>query len=121
MRSHAPIAARMSPDAALALLRRSVAGIESAAMGACERIGILTSSRSEVEWCRAAAQNQAGNTFVGVRMYISALNTGEQGFVRAKQVLMRNRGLYGGPIDGASSQGLIDAITECAAASDCIL
>jgi hypothetical protein len=115
------IAADSIPATLLLSKASAASGDMRAAMGACERIGILTSSRSEVEWCRAAAQNQAGNTFVGVRMYISALNTGEQGFVRAKQVFMRNRGLYGGPIDGASSQGLIDAITRCAAASDCIL
>jgi len=128
-----PSAAVSAAQAALALSETSVpatfllgkaeaaAGNMRGAMTACERVGVLTQSKSEVEWCRAAAQSEAGNTFVGVRMFISALNSGEQGFVRSRQVFMRDRGLYDGAIDGVSSQALIDAVTECAVADDCIL
>ncbi|NND50210.1 MAG: tetratricopeptide repeat protein, partial [Rhizobiales bacterium] len=109
------------PATSLLSKAQSAVGEMREAMTACERIGVLTNSKAQIDWCRAAAQNQAGNTFVAVRMFISALNTGEQSFVREKQIAMRGRGLYSGAVDGASNQDLIDAVTKCAVAEDCIL
>ncbi len=121
--ANAPLVISEKSVRATALLSKAQAevGEMREAMTACERIGVLTNSNAQIDWYRAAAQNQAGNTFVALRMFISALNTGEQGFVREKQIGMRSRGLYSSAVNGTSSQDLIDAVTKCAVAEDCIL
>ena len=108
---------------ALDLLSRANAarGSLAEAAGGCDLIGSEYGLATRMDWCHAAVHNQSGNNFEAVQKFIAVLHGGDAPFIRTKQALLRDAGYFDGPIDGISDQRLIDAVTACAVARDCIL